>query len=69
MTSLKPQERKKRRQAGMKKLTRDDKEQSRLFINTAREVGADEEKSAADALIGRLAKKPPEPRKKQGKND
>ena len=31
-------------------------EQSKLFIETAREIGADEEKSAADALIGRLAK-------------
>jgi hypothetical protein len=36
------------------KSRRDDKEQSRLFIKTAREVGADEEKSAADELIGEL---------------
>ena len=43
------------------KSRRDDKEQSRLFIKTAREVGADEEKSAADELIGRLAKMPPQP--------
>jgi hypothetical protein len=34
----------------------DDKEQSRLFIETAREIGADEESSAADQVLGRLAK-------------
>jgi hypothetical protein len=39
----------------------DDKEQSRLFIEKAREIGADEEKSAADELLGRLAKMPPQP--------
>jgi hypothetical protein len=42
----------------------DDKEQSRLFIEKAREIGADEDKSAADTLIGRLAKKPPDPKRK-----
>jgi hypothetical protein len=42
----------------------DDKEQSRLFIEKARELGADKRQSAADKLIGHLAKKPPEPRKK-----
>ena len=42
----------------------DDKEQSRLFIETAREIGADEETSAADQVLGRLAKQQPEPRKK-----
>jgi len=42
----------------------DDKKQSRLFLEKAREVGADEEKSAADELLAQLAKKPPEPRKK-----
>jgi hypothetical protein len=42
---------------------KDNPEQSRLFIEKAREIGADEDKSAADALIGRLAKTPPEPRK------
>ncbi len=41
---------------------RDDPEQSKLFIEKAREIGADEEKSAADALMGQLAKLPPEPR-------
>jgi hypothetical protein len=45
----------------------DDKEQSKLFIEKAREIGADEEKSAADELIGRLAKMPPEPRTKPPK--
>jgi hypothetical protein len=42
----------------------DDKEQSELFLKKAREIGADEEKSAADVLIGHMAKTPPEPRKK-----
>jgi hypothetical protein len=43
----------------------DDPDQSRRFLEKAREIGADEEKSESDELIGRLAKKPPEPRKKQ----
>jgi hypothetical protein len=51
----------------IKKPEPDDKEQSRLFIKKAREIGADEEKSRADELIGRLAKEPPEPRKKGSK--
>lgn len=42
----------------------DDKEQSRLFIEKARELGADKRQSATDKLIGHLAHKPPEPRKK-----
>jgi hypothetical protein len=42
----------------------DDKEQSKLFLKKAREIGADEEHSASDELVGQLAKKPPEPRKK-----
>jgi hypothetical protein len=41
----------------------DDKEQSRLFIETAREIGADDESSVADQVLGRLAKQQPEPRK------
>jgi hypothetical protein len=40
----------------------DNKEQSKLFIEKAREIGADEEKSVADELIGKLAKLPPQPR-------
>jgi hypothetical protein len=42
----------------------DDDEQSRLFIEKAREIGADEEKSGADELMGRLANIPPEPHAK-----
>ena len=42
----------------------DDKEQSKLFIEKAREIGADEEHSESDNLIGQLARKPPEPKKK-----
>jgi hypothetical protein len=42
----------------------DDKAQSKRFIDAARKVGADRESSAAaDALIGKLAKEPPERRK------
>jgi hypothetical protein len=41
--------------------------QSKLFIEKAREIGADEEKSAADDLIGQLAKSPPDPRKPTGR--
>jgi hypothetical protein len=48
---------------------RDDLEQSKLFIEKAREIGADEDKSAADDLMGRLAKIPPEPRKPIKKNE
>jgi len=47
----------------------DDPEQSRLFIKKAREIGADEAHSASDKLIGQLAKKPPEPRKKDKNHD
>jgi len=47
----------------VKKPKPDDKEQSKLFIEKAREIGADEVKSASDELIGKLARKPPEPRK------
>jgi hypothetical protein len=41
----------------------DDKEQSRRFVETAREIGADEVSSGADQVLGRLAKQQPEPRK------
>jgi hypothetical protein len=47
----------------------DDKEQSDLFIKKAREIGADEEYSRADGLIGQLAKKPPEPHARKGRRD
>ena len=48
-----------------KKPKPDDPEQAKRFTETAREIGADEEKSAADELLGRLAKQKPEPRKKE----
>ena len=41
---------------------RDDPDQSRVFIKKAREIEADEKQSAADELLGRLAKMPPKPR-------
>jgi len=42
----------------------DDRKQSRLFLETAREVGADTFRSDdTDAIMGRLAKQTPEPRK------
>jgi hypothetical protein len=43
---------------------RDNDEQSRAFIKKAREIGADEDKSAADELMKRLASKPPQPKHK-----
>jgi hypothetical protein len=46
----------------VRKAPQDDPKQSRLFIEKAREIGADEEHSASDEIIGQLAKKPPEPR-------
>jgi hypothetical protein len=39
----------------------EDKKQSKLFIKKAREIGADKKHSAADALLGRMAKMKPEP--------
>ena len=45
-------------------LKRDDPAQSRTFIEKAREVGADEGRSAADDLMRELAKMPHEPRSK-----
>jgi hypothetical protein len=47
--------------AEKKKPKHDDAEQSRLFMEKAREIGADEEKSLADDLIRRLAKQKPDP--------
>ncbi len=43
----------------------DDKEQSKLFVEEGREIGADEMRSAADTLMRRLAKMKPEPRKQK----
>jgi hypothetical protein len=45
-------------------LGRDDPEQSKLFVKKAKEIGADDDRSAADALIGHLAKLPPQPKQK-----
>jgi hypothetical protein len=42
----------------------DDPAQSRAFIKKAREIEADEDRSAADELLGRLAKMQPKPRNK-----
>jgi hypothetical protein len=50
-----------------KKVKPDSKEQSKRFIEKAREIGADEGKSAADELIGQLAKSPPTPRKSRNR--
>jgi hypothetical protein len=61
MTSLKQREAGKRRPAGTKKLTRDDKEQARMFVEKARDLGCDKNSAAADELLGRLAKMPPQP--------
>ena len=41
----------------------DDPEQSKAFIEKAREIEADEKHSAADKLMERLAKTKPDPRK------
>jgi hypothetical protein len=48
-----------------KRKTSEDPEQSKLFLEKAREIGADEFVSSADKLMERLAKTKPEPRKKQ----
>jgi len=43
-----------------------DDEQSKLFIEKAREIEADEDQSIADELMKRLAKMPPAPCKTGG---
>ena len=47
-------------------IRKDDPEQSKAFIEKAREIGADEKRSAADRLMERLAKTKPEPHTKKG---
>ncbi|WP_181174950.1 MULTISPECIES: hypothetical protein [unclassified Mesorhizobium] len=42
----------------------DNPSQSRAFIEKAREIEADEKKSAADALMGKLAHMPPDHKQK-----
>lgn len=46
----------------MSKHGKDEKQQSERFIETAREIGADEDKSAADILMRKLARTPPDPK-------
>jgi hypothetical protein len=47
-----------------KPVHKDDPEQSKAFIEKAREIEADEKRSSADKLMEQLAKTKPEPRKK-----
>ena len=47
-----------------KRQGRDDNEQSKMFIAKAREIEADETRTASDRLLGRLAKMKPKPRTK-----
>ncbi|MGE0154182.1 MAG: hypothetical protein AB7R90_16320 [Reyranellaceae bacterium] len=47
------------------KLKPEDSKQSKLFIEKAREVEADEKKSAADKLLGHLAAMKPDPKIKR----
>lgn len=49
--------------SSVKKVKPDDKEQSKAFIEKAREIGADQKRSAADKLMGQMAKMKPEPKK------
>jgi hypothetical protein len=47
---------------------RDDPEQSKLFVDKARELEADESSAAeADKLLARLARLPPQPKRKRKK--
>jgi hypothetical protein len=46
---------------------RDDPEQSCRFIEKARQLEADEDRSNADALMGKLARTPPDPKPKPKK--
>jgi hypothetical protein len=48
---------------------RDDPDQSKAFIEKAREIGADEEHSAADKSLGQLATLKPHPREVISKNE
>ena len=47
------------------KAPQDDASQSKLFLEKAREIEADENDSASDKLMGALAKMKPEPRAKK----
>jgi hypothetical protein len=48
----------------MKSTKRDDPEQSKAFIEKAKEIGADEKRSASDKLMERLAKMKPKPQQR-----
>lgn len=50
-----------------KKPTADNPEQSRAFIEKAREIEANEKQSAADLLMKRLADTKPQPKLKSSK--
>lgn len=45
-----------------KKAQPDDPEQSKAFVEKAREIGADEKNSAADKLMGQMARIKPDPK-------
>lgn len=63
-TTMRPKKAKnKDRQISAKRGGRDDPAQYRAFIEKAKELGADDDDSGADALLGALAKKPPKPHK------
>lgn len=64
-SSKKPTVRPKAKRVTARPSKRDDPAQSRAFIKKARELGADEENSEADEVLGVLHKKRPEPQKKQ----
>ena len=48
----------------MKMENKNKPDQSAEFIRIAKEIGADEERSNADALLGKLAHTPPDPKPK-----
>jgi len=50
-----------------KSKSKEDENQSRLFIEKARELGADDDSTRSDELMKRLAKTPPEPKAKPSK--
>jgi len=49
-------------------MSRDNPAQSKAFIEKAREIDADGEKSVAEDLLGRLARSPPERREQPTKD-
>jgi hypothetical protein len=55
-------------QSARHRITTDDQEQSKLFIEKAHEIGVGEGKSAADELMKELANTPPDPHKSKSDN-